>query len=57
MMFERREQHSSQWAAIESIAGKIGCSAQSLSSWIKRHEIDHGKREGSPPSRPSGFER
>jgi transposase len=46
MVFERREQHSSQWAAIESIAGKIGCSAQTLSSWITRHEIDHGKREG-----------
>ena len=46
MVFEQREQHSSQWAVIESIAGKIGCSAQTLSSWIKQHEIDHGKREG-----------
>jgi transposase len=46
MVFEQREQHGSQWAAIESIAGKIGCSAQTLSSWIKQHEIDHGKREG-----------
>ena len=46
MVFEQREQHSSQWAAIESIAGKIGCSAQTLSSWIKQQEIDHGKRQG-----------
>jgi transposase-like protein len=46
MVFEQREQHSSQWATIESIAGKIGCSAQTLSGWIKQHEIDHGKREG-----------
>lgn len=46
MVFEQREQHASQWAAIESIAGKIGCSAQTLSSWIKQNEIDHGQREG-----------
>jgi transposase len=46
MVYEQREQYSSQWAAIESIAGKIGCSAQTLSSWIKQHEIDHGRREG-----------
>jgi transposase-like protein len=46
MVFEQREQHSSQWAAIESIAGKIGCSGQTLLSWVKQYEIDHGKREG-----------
>jgi transposase len=46
MVFEQREQHGSQWAVIESIAGKIGCSAQTLSSWVKQHEIDYGKREG-----------
>jgi transposase len=46
MVFEQREQHGSQWAAIVSIAGKIGCSAQSLNTWVKQHEIDHGKREG-----------
>jgi transposase len=46
MVFEQREQHGSQWAVIESIAGKIGCSAQTLLSWVKQHEIDSGKREG-----------
>jgi transposase len=46
MVFEQREQHSSRWAAVESIAGKIGCSAQTLLSWVKQNEIDHGKREG-----------
>lgn len=46
MVFEQREQHGSQWAAIESIAGKIGCSAQTLASWIKQREIDGGKRVG-----------
>ena len=47
MVFEQREQHSSQWAAIESIAGKIGCSAQTLLSWVKQHEIDHGSCQAS----------
>jgi transposase len=46
MVFEQCEQHGSQWAVIESIAGKIGCSAQTLLSWVKQHEIDSGKREG-----------
>jgi transposase len=46
MVFEQREQYVSKRAAIESIAGKIGCSAQTLSSWVKQHEIDHGKCEG-----------
>jgi transposase len=46
MVFEQRQQHASQWSAIVSIASKIGCSAQTLSSWVKQHEIDHGKRDG-----------
>ena len=32
MVYEVREAHSSQWAAIEAVAGKIGCSAQTLST-------------------------
>lgn len=46
MVFEARGEHSSQWAAIESIAGKIGCTAQTLLSWVRRHERDSGLREG-----------
>ena len=38
MVYEQREQHDSQWAAIESVAGKIGCTAQTLSNWIGKAE-------------------
>jgi transposase-like protein len=34
------------WAAIESIAPKIGCVPQTLSDWVKRYEVDSGQREG-----------
>lgn len=46
MVFEQRAEYESQWAAIESIASKIGCSAQTLSNWIKQHETDIGQRPG-----------
>ena len=43
---ECRGDHPSQWAAIESIAVKIGCSSQTLHSWVRRHETDTGQRPG-----------
>lgn len=46
MVYEHAKDHPSQWAAISSIASKIGCSAQTLSSWIKRRETDSGQRPG-----------
>jgi transposase-like protein len=46
MVFEAKGQHESQWAAIVSIAGKIGCSAETLRRWVRRHERDTGQREG-----------
>jgi len=46
MVSEHEREHASQWAAISSIAAKIGCSAQTLSSWIKRRERDAGRRPG-----------
>ena len=46
LVYEHTSEHPSQWAAIESIAGKIGCSPQTLSSWIKRREVDTGTRPG-----------
>jgi len=44
MVFEHRTEHTSQWAAIASIAAKIGCTAQTLSNWVRRAERDQGKR-------------
>ena len=46
MVREHRNEHPSQWAAIESIAGKIGCVPQTLNTWVRQHEVDAGQREG-----------
>ena len=46
MVLEHRSEHPSQWAAIESIAGMIGCVPQTLHTWVKQHEVDAGVRDG-----------
>jgi transposase len=46
LVYEQRNAYGSQWATIESVAGKVGCSPQTLDNWIKRRDIDNGKREG-----------
>ena len=46
MVFEHLQDHASQWAAITSIAEKIGCAAETLRSWVRRAERDQGKRPG-----------
>ena len=46
MVQEHRGQYPSLWAAIESIAPKIGCVPQTLHEWVKRHQIDTGARQG-----------
>ena len=46
MVQEHRGEYPSLWAAIESIAPKIGCVAQTLNEWVKRDEIDIGARAG-----------
>jgi transposase-like protein len=43
---EHRGEYPSLWAAIESIAPKIGCVPQTLHEWVRKHEIDTGMREG-----------
>lgn len=44
---EHRGEYPSLWAAIESIAPKIGCVPQTLLEWVKRAEVDAGKRPGT----------
>jgi transposase-like protein len=46
MVLEHQDQHSSQWAAICSIAGKIGCTPETLRRWVRQVEIDGGDRAG-----------
>lgn len=46
LVHDHRGEYASQWAAIESIAVKIGCSAATLHEWIRRSDVDTGKRDG-----------
>jgi transposase len=46
LVFEQQDSHESQWAAITSIAGKLGCTAETLRNWVRRAERDAGKRPG-----------
>jgi transposase len=46
LVFEQQEQHESQWAAISSIAAKMGCTAETLRKWVRQMERDAGQRPG-----------
>ena len=46
MVFETTHDHGSQWAAIRSIAEKIGCQPETLRRWVRQAERDDGKRAG-----------
>jgi transposase-like protein len=46
MVQEQRGEYPSSWAAIESIAPKIGCVPQTLLEWVKQAEVDSGARKG-----------
>ena len=46
MVAEAKDQYESLWAAIESIAAKIGCSGETLRKWVRQHERDAGQRAG-----------
>ncbi len=46
LVLANAEAHESQWATIQSIAGKIGCSAEALRKWVRQAEREHGRRAG-----------
>ena len=46
MVLEHEREYSSQWSAIVSIADKIGCTPETLRKWVRRTEIDTGRRGG-----------
>jgi len=47
MVLEHGGDHASQWSAIGSIAGKIGCTAETLRKWVRQAERDDGQRPGT----------
>jgi transposase len=46
MVFEHQAEYGSQWAAMGSIAAKLGCTAETLRKWVRQAERDQGLREG-----------
>jgi len=54
---EHRTEYPSLWAAVESIAPKIGCSVATLHEWVKRVEIDSGQRPGGDQCRSPAHQR
>jgi transposase len=46
LVLERQDEHESQWAAIVSVAAKIGCTPETLRIWVRRVEVDEGRRPG-----------
>ncbi len=46
MVLEHQAEHESQWAAMESIAAKIGCTTETLRKWVRQAERDQGLRPG-----------
>ena len=46
MVFDHTAEHPSQWAAIRSVAEKLGCDTESLRRWVRQAERDTGQRPG-----------
>jgi len=46
LVLDQTDKHNSQWAAIHSVASKIGCTAETLRRWVRQAEYDHGARDG-----------
>jgi transposase len=50
LVLEQEAQHKNQWQAITSVAQKIGCTAETVRSWVRQYERDGGRREGPTSS-------
>lgn len=54
LVLEQQDNHEWQWAAIVSVAEKLGCTAETLRKWVRQSEKDAGQRPGD---RPTDFQR
>ena len=50
MVLTGEHEHKSRWAAITSVASKIGCTPETLRSWVNKMEVDQGSRPGTTSS-------
>jgi transposase len=57
MVAESRADHPSQWSAVKSIAAKIGCTPQTLLTWVRQHERDSGQRYIPPAEAEANYYR
>jgi len=48
MILDHESDYPSRWSAVVSVADKIGCAPQTLHEWVKKAEVDSGKRAGVP---------
>jgi transposase len=46
LVLEHQHEHESEWAAIVSVGAKIGCTSETLRTWVRRSEVDEGRRAG-----------
>jgi transposase len=46
LVLDHEGEHTSRWAAVVSIAAKIGCTPQTLNEWMKKAEVDSGRKPG-----------
>ena len=50
LVLEHQQEYGSQWAALQSIAGKFGCTPETLRKWVRQAERDQGLRGGMTTS-------